>query len=104
MRAVVLIGMATILVACAVKEDGFVDARDACFAVGKSTENVVLTTSSMQADISGVARTMVVYSWPAEEHGENYVCKVNVSKKQILEFTKNGIPVLDNAPEKLRTF
>jgi len=84
--------------------DSAVEARDACFTVAKAVDDVTLTTSALRVDIGGTLSEKMTFSWPAAQHGEDYVCEVNVTGREITKFTKNGMPMLEKASQDLRTF
>jgi len=106
MRRIVPIAiMASVLCACSgTSDDGFVDARDACFAIAKAADDVTLTTSGMKANIVRKDRVGVTYSWSASEHGADYTCVVNVTDRRIVAIMKNQEDLTFSTPENLRTF
>jgi len=105
MRFASIVVIGAMLSACVGSEaDSGVDARDACFAVGKVVDNVTLTTGAMKVDLDRSNGSKAVFHWFKEHHGENYTCDVDLKNRKILRFTKNGIPLLDEAPEKMKAF
>ena len=105
MRGLLSVACIAALSACGGGEtDEFVDARDACFAIAKAADDVTLTTSGMKADIVRQPRVGVTYSFPASEHGANYVCVVNVTDRRIVAIMKDSEDLTFSAPENLRTF
>jgi len=105
MRSASIVFIIVLLSACSGSEaDSAVDARDACFAIGEAVDGVTLTTSAMKVDLEKSKRNLATFMWFKEQHGENYICDVDLKNRKILRFTKNGMPLLDEAPKDMKAF
>ena len=106
MRAFAVIALcAAAISACSSTSDGSaVEARDACFALAKAADDVSLTTSAMRVELQQDTTGLVIFNWPAAQHGADYVCTVKAANREITKFTKNGMPLLNEVSEDLRTF
>ena len=74
---------------------------DMCYAAVKAVDGTVLTTAGLAVQTT---LPVVFYTFPAAQHGANYVCKVDMRHREIVVLSKNDTSILNDIAPKLRKF